>query len=141
MLFDFDRTLHQVKKSGQQETPRILLKLHFIICEKNYSDNYINLIKNFYILYYYIARYTEQIGTDPKTFLGFFFGLLWEWPFYMEFRYTTLALFTTIVFVLNVIYKIKNVEKLFGCTMVSLFSIYLIIVSAYYFRYILFHVK
>ena len=142
MLLDFDRTLHQVKKTGQQETPRILLKLHFIVCEQcDYSDNYIKLITNFYIYYYYIARYTEQIGTDPKTFLGFFFGLLWEWPFYTEFRYTTLALFTTIVLFLNVIYKIKNVEKLLGCSMVCLFSAYLIIVTGYYLRYILFHVK
>jgi hypothetical protein len=31
MIFDFDKTLHQVKKTGQQETPRILLKLHFIV--------------------------------------------------------------------------------------------------------------
>lgn len=142
MLFDFDRTLHQVKKTGQQETPRILLKLHFIVCDNcNYSDDYIKFISNFYIYYYYIARYTEQIGTDPTTFIGFFFGLLWEWPFYTAFAYITILLFTTIVFFYNVHFKIKNIGKLAVYSLTSLFSIYVIIVSFYYFRYILFNIK
>ena len=146
MIFDFDRTLHQVKKSGQQETPRILLKLHFIVCENcKYSDNYVKNISNFYKYYYYIARYTEQIGTDPKTFMGFFLGLMWEWPFYTAFKYITLLIFLTIAILLNVIYKIKfklkNVSKILLYSTSILFFIYLLIVSFYYFRYILFNIK
>ena len=77
MIFDFDKTLHQVKKTGHQETPRILLKLHFIVCENGeHSENYVKFVALFYKYYYYIARYTEQIGTDPKTFLGFFFWII-----------------------------------------------------------------
>lgn len=139
MIFDFDRTLHQVKKTGQQETPRLLLKLHFIVCDNcNYSNEYVKFISYFYIYYYYIARYTEQIGTDPKTFIGFFLGLMWEWPFYKSFKYTTLSIFTIILFVLNVIYKIKFVMFY---SLLSMFGIYLSIVSFFYFRYILFNTK
>ena len=146
MLFDFDRTLHQVKKSAQQETPRILLKLHFIVCDNcKYSDNYVKFISNFYIYYYYIARYTESIGTDPKTFIGFFFGLMWEWPFYKAFKYIALLTFILILVLLNVIYKIKfkvkNICKLLFYSLSSMFIIYLLIVAFYYFRYILFNIK
>lgn len=146
MLFDFDRTLHQVKKSGQQETPRILLKLHFIVCENcKYSDDYVKFISHFYKYYYYIARYTEQIGTDPTTFLGFFFGLMWEWPFYTAFTYITILLFTTFVILFNVVYKIhfkiKNIGKLSFYSFSGLLSTYFVIVSFYYFRYILFNIK
>ena len=146
MIFDFDRTLHQVKKSGKQETPRILLKLHFIVCDNcNYSDKYVKFILYFYIYYYYIARYTEQIGTDPKTFIGFFLGLLWEWPFYKSFKYTTFSIFLTLLFILNVNYKIKfiikNLWRSFIYSLLSMIVIYLFIVSFYYFRYILFNKK
>jgi len=146
MIFDFDKTLHQVTKIGQQETSRILLKLHYIVCENcKYSDNYIKLISHFYKFYYYIARYTEQIGTDPDTFLGFFFGLMWEWPFYVTFQYTTFFLFLSINIYLNVIYKIKfkkkNIGKLILYSSGIMFNIYFTIVCFYYFRYCLFRIK
>jgi hypothetical protein len=142
MLFDFDKTLHQVKKLGKQETQRILLKLHFIVCENcKYSDNYVKFVSHFYKYYYYIARYTEQIGTDPKTFIGFFFGLMWEWPFYKVFIPIIISSFITIVIVLNVGYKIKNIGKLILYSSSSMFFIYLFIVSFYYYRYILFNIK
>jgi len=146
MIFDFDRTLHQVKKTGQQETPRILLKLHFIVCENcERSEDYVKYISNFYKYYYYIARHTEQIGTDPTTFIGFFFGLMWEWPFYSLFKYILCLLFITIIIVLNVIYKIKfklkNMGKLILYSSSIMFIIYLVIVFYYYIRYILFGIK
>jgi len=146
MIFDFDKTLHQVKKLGQQETPRILLKLHFIVCENcKYSYTYVKFISNFYKWYYYIARYTEQLGTDPKTFMGFFFGLMWEWPFYSGFKYILCSLFVVIVVLLNVIFKIKfklkNIARLLLYSCSSMFIIYLFIVTVYYLRYILFNIK
>jgi hypothetical protein len=146
MLFDFDKTLHRVKKIGQQETPRILLKLHFIVCENcTYSHHYINIVTTFYKYYYYIARYTEQIGTDPTTFLGFFFGLMWEWPFYISFQYTTLLLFLTINMILHKKYKmkfnIKNTTKMLLYSFFIMFILYLLVVSFYYFRFLLFHIK
>lgn len=86
MIFDFDRTVHKIKKDGFGETPRILLKMHFVVYENKLEYNKClfstpNFVKTLYIGYYYIARYTEQIGTDPTTYMGFFYGLLWEIPF------------------------------------------------------------
>jgi hypothetical protein len=108
MIFDFDKTFHQVIKTGQQETPRILMKLHYIVCENcAYSPEYVGFISHFYKTYYYIARYTEQIGTDPKTFMGFFFGLMWELPFYSETFIITPLLFATNVVVLHKVYNIN----------------------------------
>jgi len=144
MIFDFDRTLHRVKKIGQQELSRILLKLHFIVCENcKYSDEYVRFLSNFYKYYYYVARYTEQIGTDPKTFTGFFFGLLWEWPFYSYFNYTVSSVFVMNIIIANKIYKIplKHTGKLLIYSVSNMFIIYLFIVSFYYFRYILFHIQ
>jgi hypothetical protein len=142
MIFDFDKTLHQVKKTGQQETPRILLKLHFIVCENGeYSENYVKFVSLFYKYYYYIARYTEQIGTDPKTFAGFFFGLLWEWPFYKSFKYITFSTFLSILIGLNVFCEIKletkNTGVLLSHSASSMLFIYLLIVNFYYFRFLL----
>lgn len=90
MVFDFDRTLHQVKKTGQTPTPRIILKLHFLALDVRYVKMpwivfmrwYVDFAYLCYVTYYRVARYTEQLGTDPKTPAGFFFGILWEYPFY-----------------------------------------------------------
>ena len=89
MIFDFDRTLHQVIKTGLTETPRILLKVHYIVCRNcPFSEQYVDFVTLFYKGYYHIARYTEQLGTDPTDCVGYFFGTLWEWPFYPSFKYT-----------------------------------------------------
>lgn len=146
IIFDFDRTLHKVKKTGQQETPRILLKLHFIVCEKcKYSNNYVKFISNFYKNYYYVARYTEQIGTDPKTFIGFFHGLMWELPFYNAFPHIIILLFMICFIILNIIYKImfklKNVGKLMMHSFSMMFFMYILLVLFFYVRYILFNIK
>jgi hypothetical protein len=140
MIFDFDKTLHRVKKIGKTEVPRILMKLHFIVCENcKYDINYVKTIAYFYKYYYYIARYTEQIGTDPNTFLGFFFGLLWEYPFYHSFKYIVFILFVSNIIILNRFYKIKltNYVKLISYSLFILFSIYCKIVLFYYVCYIL----
>jgi hypothetical protein len=112
MIFDFDRTLHQVKKLWAKETPRILLKLHFIVCENcKYSAEYVTAVSYFYIAYYYVARYTEQIGTDPTTFIGFLFGLLWEYPFHSKFGYILLTGYLTNLLFLNKICKVQFNKK------------------------------
>jgi hypothetical protein len=161
MIFDFDKTVHQVIKTGQQETPRILMKLHYIVCENcAYSPEYVGFISHFYKTYYYIARYTEQIGTDPKTFMGFFFGLMWELPFYSETFIITPLLFATNVVVLHKVYNInvvsyarkktsmsddnenriqihyKNIGKLLLYSYSNMFALYLSIVLFYYLRYL-----
>jgi hypothetical protein len=102
MVFDFDRTLHQVKKTGQTPTPRILLKLHFLALDMNYARHplvwiYVKFASVCYIIYYRVARYTEQLGTDPKTYVGFFFGILWEYPFYPKVRYSIAAVYSGLI--------------------------------------------
>ena len=146
MIFDFDRTLHQVKKTGEVETPRILLKLHFIVCENCvFSKNYVDFISFFYKYYYYIARYTEQIGTDPTTFMGFFFGIMWEYPLFPNFKWMVIFLCISNLVMLNQVYKIKfaykNILSLVFYSGLNLSSIYVIVVSFYYFRYVLFGIK
>ena len=146
MIFDFDRTLHQVKKTGEVETPRLLLKLHFIVCENcNFSKNYVHFISYFYKYYYYVARYTEQIGTDPTTFMGFFFGIMWEYPFLPMFKWIVLSFFIINFVVLNQVYKIKfvykNIRKLAFYSVLDFSVLYAVIVSFYYFRFVLFGIK
>lgn len=145
MIFDFDKTLHQVKKTGQFETPRILLKMHFIVCQNCNHVAYVDFVAFFYKFYYYLARYTEQIGTDPSTFIGFFFGLLWEYPFNSAFKYIVLLLFINNMIVLNKLCDIKlnykNTVKLIGYSVMNVIYIYLCIVSFYYSRYLLLGIK
>ena len=142
MIFDFDKTVHQVIKLGQQETPRVLLKLHFIVCENcRNSGGYIKFAEYCYRSYYYVARYTEQIGTDPKTFAGFFFGLAWEWPFHPAFKYTVGCVFLTNMAVVNRVYRVKNAGKMALYSFRNMVVMYLLAVTFYYLRYLLLGVK
>jgi len=73
IVFNFDKTTHQVIKEKNYITPRILLKLHFLISENNnYSKKYLNFVKNFYLNYEFITRYVMETGTDPETYFEFF---------------------------------------------------------------------
>jgi hypothetical protein len=77
IVFDFDKTTHQVIKEKEVLTPRILLKMHFLVCENcNYSNTYLSFIKNCYLKYEFATRYLMQYGTDPETYPQFFWGLL-----------------------------------------------------------------
>jgi hypothetical protein len=145
MIFDFDKTTHQVKKTGQTETPRILMKLHFIVCENctpGYGPSYVDFVAYFYKFYYYIARYTEQIGTDPTTFIGFFFGIMWEYPLHMymtpissivDFHHVVkyYAPTSMVVYARSNHYIRNGVLGLIG----DVFLAYVTIVSLFYFRY------
>lgn len=142
MIFDFDKTVHQVKKLGISETYRILLKLHYIVCENcPYSDRYVEYISIFYKLYYIVARYTEQIGTDPTTFMGFFYGLIWEYPFYPSFKYNVLFLVLMNIIFLNrinrIAFSVKNIHKILGYSLSNMMIVYLQIVCFFYLRFII----
>ena len=151
MIFDFDKTTHQVKKTGRTETPRILMKLHFIVCENCdhvYSDTYVDFVAYFYKGYYYIARYTEQIGTDPTTFMGFFFGVMWEYPlhiymtpissmFDLQHVVKYYAPISIALYSRSFYYK----ENGFGFLLLDVFIGYMMIVSIFYFRYFCFGLR
>jgi hypothetical protein len=151
MIFDFDKTLHRVKKTGKQETPRVLMKLHFIVCDAEYfTENYVTVVTWFYKTYYHIARYTEQIGTEPTTFVGFFWGVLWEWPFYASFKYAVGMAFAANTIALNFIYpsivereenRVCGVGKLAAWSLSNMFVLYLGIVTYLYFRFVFFGIQ
>jgi hypothetical protein len=150
MIFDFDKTLHRVKKIGTSETQRILLKLHYIVCNNCiYSERYVEFIGWFYKIYYIVARYTEQLGTDPDTFMGFFFGLLWEYPFYPEFRTWISTLFFLnfgyYIFLNNISEKWKSLKTIGAYSLFyslrNIFLLYLNIVAFYNIRWIVIGVR
>jgi hypothetical protein len=140
LCFDFDKTLHQVKKMGDTSTPRILLKLHFIVCEKKYSAIYMNFISYFYIWYYIVARYTESIGTDPKTFIGFFYGILWEIFFYKKITYCLFGGSMVSIFYFHNIQRLNYIVSI-GYSMKSILFIYLFIVSYFTVRYNIYKIR
>lgn len=137
MVFDFDRTLHQVKKTGQTPTPRILLKLHFLACDMHYAGHryilaYIRFAYFCYVFYYRVARYTEQLGTDPNTFAGFFFGILWEYPFYPKVRYYAAGTYLGVVTILQKTHGIpvciRNIREVALYSALDMSIIYICIV-------------
>ena len=153
MIFDFDKTSHQVKKTGSKETPRILMKLHFIVCENcAYDVSYVDFVAYFYKYYYFIARYTEQIGTDPTTFMGFFFGILWEYPLnslsmICPTNNTVLPIIKyflpvgAVFYLRSFFYTKKTIWNRLGYFMVDMSVLYLMIVSFFYFRFQFFGIK
>jgi len=141
-----------VKKTGPTETPRILMKLHFIVCENCrhvYGHHvYVDFVAYFYKYYYYIARYTEQIGTDPTTFIGFFFGVMWEYPLHMymtpissmiDFQHVVkyYAPLSIALYGRSFHYKQNGI----GWFFFDVFLAYLFIVSLFYFRYLFFGLR
>ena len=84
IAFDFDKTLHEVINiDNKQVSPRILLKLHFLVCEEGeLSENYLHFIKKFYTGYDRFLRIYTKIGTDPKYLYEFIIGLSCHFMYY-----------------------------------------------------------
>ena len=147
ILFDFDRTMHQViKENSNKNTPRILLKIHYIICENcKYSIDYVELIKKLYLYYEYTTRYIMYLGTVPIGFINFFVGLIVQYFFTPQFKYYLLFLTILIIIILNKILKIKliykNLLKIIKYIFLSLFILYLVIVFFYWSRYKLYGIR
>lgn len=140
IVFDFDRTTHQVIKDKEELTPRILLKIHFIVCENcKYSKEYVETMKKMYLHYEFITRYIMQVGTDPETFYQFFCGLVCQ--YYMN-NYTKYVILFIILlsiffirFFLKIKFKNKNTFKILKYVCFFLIAIYMIIVFFYWLRY------
>jgi hypothetical protein len=141
VLFDFSRTTHQVIKENQMtNTPRTLLKLHFLVLDNNnYSDNYIYFIKSYFINYDKITRYILKTGTDPKTYYQFLIGLITQIFYYPYIEYIVAFMILFTIVILNNIFKIKliykNITKIIKYVLLSLIIIYLLIVVFYWLRY------
>jgi hypothetical protein len=146
IVFDFDKTTHQVIKEKNGNTPRILLKLHFLVSEINsYSKQYLNFVKNCYLNYEFITRYCMETGTDPETYFEFFCGLLVQYFDIPITKYVVFFIIIVLILILNFILKIKliykNISKIIKYILVSLSIIYLVIVFVYWIRYKLFKIK
>jgi hypothetical protein len=141
VLFDFSRTTHQVKKDNQTtNTPRTILKLHFLVFENDdYSNNYIYFIKSYFIYYDIITRYILKTGTDPKTYYQFLIGMLTHFFYYPYIGYLVVFIILFIIVVLNLLFKIKliykNITKIIKYMSFSLIFAYLLIVLFYWLRY------
>jgi hypothetical protein len=140
IVFDFDKTTHQVIKNEEKLTPRILLKIHYIVCENcQYTKEYIETIKQMYLYYEFITRYFMQIGTDPETLYEFFWGLFCQYYMNNYTKYIILFLILSIIIIIKFLFKIKliykNISKIIKYIFVSLIFIYLLIVLFYWLRY------
>ena len=142
IVFDFDNSEHQVIKEKPGSTPRILLKLHYIVCENcKHSPKRIETIKNMYIYYEFITRYVMQFGTDPKTFSQFFVGLFCQFYMNKNTIYVLLSIIVITTFLLNIKLIPKNLTKILKYNLMVLSLIYFIIVLFFYFRYKLLGIK
>jgi hypothetical protein len=89
IVFDFDRTPHQVIKEASDRQPRILLKLHFLVIDpssKSIWRRNATFLHWLYTRYEYITRYVMDTGTDPTTLYEFFWGVFCQWycsPYFM----------------------------------------------------------
>jgi hypothetical protein len=140
IVFDFDKSSHQVIKDKEKLTPRILLKIHYIVCENcKYSKYYVENIKKWYLYYEFITRYFMQVGTDPETLYQFFWGLLCQYYMNIYTKYVILFIILITFVVIKYLFKIKfvykNIPKIIKYVLFSLISIYLLIVLFYWLRY------
>lgn len=145
IIFDFDKTIHQVIKEQQKMTPRILLKIHYIVCENpNYTKKDVEKIKKMYLYYEFITRYIMETGSNPETFYQFFFGVACQ---YFNVKYITplLILLLILIIFINVVLKInltfKNSPKILLLLVKAYIILYLLLVLFYWLRYKLFKIK
>ncbi len=146
IAFDFDKSTHQVIKEKEKLTPRIMLKIHYIVCENcKYSINYVESIKNIYLYYEFITRYIMETGTEPETYYQFFFGLLCQFSNNNYTKYIILSIIIISIIILKYVLKIKfvykNTLKIINYILLSLIFIYLFIVFLYWSRYKLFKIR
>jgi hypothetical protein len=140
IVFDFDNTTHQVIKEKQKSSSRILLKLHYIVCENcKYSRATVNKFKNAYIYYEFITRYFMQTGTDPETFYQFFVGLFCQGYMINGISFIILFYIILILMVLYVFNKVKfigkNIFKILSYIASTLLVTFTAIVLFFWIRY------
>jgi hypothetical protein len=145
ILFDFSRTTHQViKENPAENTPRTLLKLHFLVCN-NCSKYYIEFLKKYFIIYDNITRYILKTGTEPTTYYQFFIGLLTHY-FYHPYTQPLIAvLFILYLIKVKFASKIKlvqkNIPKILVYFFVGVAILYLFVVFCYWARFQLYGVR
>lgn len=135
VVFDFDKAHHKVVKHNDKDNYRILLKLHFCVCEKCVKPSkYFYFIEKLYIWYEYFTRYIMQTGTNPETYYQFFLGLLAYLVNHAPFL-TNSYLLLAIIVVLLFAFKQKYYAKVFLRILIDVTAIYLVLVLIFWLRY------
>ena len=145
--FDFDKTFHKVINiDNKQVKPRILLKLHFLVCENcNISDKEFQMIKRFYIFYDRFLRSYTSTGTDPKYPHEFIIGLTCYFMYYPYTKKILLLYFISAFIYIKQTnnYQItpKNTSIILLKSFIYLIIIFLIISLLYWLRFVIFNIK
>ena len=145
VVFDFDRSTHEVFKTKSVAKPRMLLKLHFIVCEECTSPAYVRAVKRLYICYEGITRYIMHTGTDPETYYEFFCGVMCEWGLHPRFPYIVFCLVLVLSVLTTALFTRPNkagkadggggawlAAKVGACVVVQLIVLYLLVVFYYW---------
>jgi hypothetical protein len=134
ILFDFDRTQHQVinhSKTNSQE--RAMLKLHFCVSELP-NETYLNMVSAFYNIYEKITRYVMEKGTEPESFYEFFLGLICVLRVQLPYL---LNLYVILILITLVFYQKPISKKILLPIVMGIFLLYLYVVFLFWLRYTL----
>lgn len=110
LVFDFDKAEHQVVNhevdvEKDKKNYRIMLKLHFLVCDDCSTEGlYMKTVKESYILYENITRYFMQTGTDPSTLYEFMVGII-DIIFYRLFIIAFICFIAFLAFPLTYLWK------------------------------------
>jgi hypothetical protein len=141
IIFDFGKTTHQVITDENKSSPRLFMKIHFLINENNTNSHfYLWGIKQYHIIYYKMMRslQNETGGRHPSNFKEFFWGLMSH--FYYN-NYTKYVILIVLALIGLFAFKMKYIKYKILFIIISLLSFYTLIVTFYWMRYIVFNIR
>lgn len=136
VIFDFDRAQHKVINHSSDDVKyRILLKLHFCVCDRctSHNSSYFKMVCNMYIWYEYVTRYIMKTGTNPETYYQFFWGLL-------AYIFSKKPWIMFIYLFLIMIYFVTR-STLIGQMVIYITLIYLVLVVLFWGRFRIFNIR
>lgn len=142
VIFDFDRALHQVKNHATvaNENFRIMLKLHFCVCEECKSNTaYFEIVSKLYHFYEIVTQYIMKTGTNPESYYQFLLGILayisntYPWVIW------SFALIV-VLFVASIGFK-SQLRAIIGRVIIDIVLVFLVLVFIFWARYKLFNVR
>lgn len=147
VIFDFDNAKHEVINHQNEHTPsnhdpyRIMLKLHFCVCDGNPNHAYMRFAIACYVAYEKITRYFMKTGTDPQNLYQFSVGLLCQLcVFHGWLMLTTIAL-VLLYLALLFLPKLELLRLTLGYTIILWLSVYVVAVFLLWLRYRVFGVR
>jgi hypothetical protein len=140
VVFDFDKAQHRVINEGDDNNFRMLLKLHFCVCETCKSHTYyFDFACKLYVFYEIVTRYIMQTGTNPETWYQFFLGLLAYTGANLTY---ILGIFVSLLILYLVLLITKTpLASYVGLLVLCLFYVFNVIVTLFWLRYKLFRIR